>query len=331
MKAESVRIGIVGGYGHESVRWLPGAELAWAADGYDDKAIHNARLRGSDRTYRSLDELIGEFRPDIVYVGSVYGWNARLILHSLDHGIPIVSEKPLAVTREELELLRQRVGPGRPGVVAEFAMRWCHSFKRARQLIQEGAIGAPIHIQAQKSYKFGVSRPDFYRERALFGGIIPWVASHAIDFAAWTTGLRYHSVAAQHGNRCHPEYPEMEDFAAMQFEMSGGVPCVITADFLRPEGAPTHGDDRLRVTGDAGVIEVRGSDVFLTDGKGEKTWHDPSADPEERARELVSAALGCGHTITPEESLHITEAALAAREAADAHRSGRRSWVEISR
>lgn len=326
MSGDSVRIGIVGGHGHESVRWLPGAELAWAKDGYDDQALVNASLRGCDRTFASMEEMIGEFQPAVIYVGSVFGWNARLIVRALERGIPVVSEKPLAVTRTDLDLLRRITGHGRPVVVAEFAMRWCRSLQLARELIRAGRIGDPAHVQAQKSYKFGSSRPDFYRRRELFGGIIPWVASHAIDYAAWTTGLRYRAVSARHGNRCHADYAEMEDFATMQFEMSGGVPCVVSADFLRPAGASSHGDDRLRVTGTEGVVEVKGADVFLATADGEETWHRPSADPAERARDLVLSALGRDDTTTLEESLHVTEAALAARESAD----GPRSWVEIS-
>src|SRR5690606_24708979 len=145
-------------------------------------------------------------------------------------------------------------------------------FAKARELIHLGAIGDVVMVQAQKSYRFGTSRPDFYKTRALFGGIIPWVGTHAIDFARWCTGLSYETVTGRHGNRSFPAYGEMEDHAALFFTMKGGVPCLVTADFLRPEGAKTHSDDRLRVTGSKGVVEIRRTNVMITTEKGKERW-----------------------------------------------------------
>ena len=273
-----MKIGIVGSYGHECVKLLPGAELAWACEGSDQTAVARAAAFGCTKTFSSMEGLLADFRPDLVYIGTFYAGNGPL------------------------------------------AMRWSASFQKARELILGGRIGRVVMIQAQKTYQFGTARPDFYKSRKLFGGIIPWVAVHAIDYAAWCTGLRYESVTATHGNTCFPGYPEMEDHAALLFQMTGGVPCVITADFLRPGGASSHGDDRLRVTGSEGVLEVRNDEVFLADSRKEHHWICPTNDPAaiQRAEDLAGAALGNSATaITTAECLHITAAALAARDAAD--------------
>lgn len=124
----------------------------------------------------------------------------------------------------------------------------------------------------------------------------------------------------------------MEDSATIQFLMKGGVPCQIVADFLRPKGAATHGDDRLRVTGQSGVVEVRISDVFLTDAEGEKTWSIPTGDEiaTQLALDLVNAATGKAQgIISTRETLEVTEAALVAREAADLAQSGTPVWQTL--
>lgn len=316
----SMKIGIIGGYGHQCVTALPGAEFAWACDGYDHKALARAEAGGGKNAYPSPEAMLEDYRPDIVYVGSVYAHNGPLAVRALEHGYDVICEKPLATDWETLKRLHELTMSGERRIIGEFTTRWSGPFEKARELVRSGAIGEPVHIQAQKTYKFGAHRPEFYKSRASFGGIIPWVASHAIDYAAWCTGLQYVSVTALQGNRCFPEYREMEDHATMLFQMTGGVPCVVSADFLRPDGASTHGDDRLRVTGSMGVLEIRGEELFFVNAGGEQC-HSFATDESQalrRARDIVRAALGALDAgISTAECLHVTAAALAARESAD--------------
>ena len=171
-----------------------------------------------------MTALLGDFQPDVVCIGSVYGHNGRLAILALEQGFDFVCEKPLATDRETLSQLHKLTVSGERRIIGEFVMRWEAVFTKARECIRSGIIGEVASIQAQKTYKFGKKRPDFYKARKLFGGIIPWVAVHAIDYAAWCTGLQYESVTAVQGNCCHPEYEEMENYASMLFQMTGGVP-----------------------------------------------------------------------------------------------------------
>ncbi len=314
-----MKIGIVGGHGHTSIKIHPGAELAWACDEYDQRAFERATGLHSGRSYRRMDDMLGDFRPDLVYIGSAYGLNGGLAIKALEAGYDVVCEKPLAADHATLARLRELTASGERRIIAELAMRWNPAFERARELIHLGTIGEVVMVQAQKSYRFGTDRPDFYKTRALFGGIIPWVGTHAIDFARWCTGLRYESVTGRHGNRSFPAYGEMEDHAALFFTMSGGVPCTITADFLRPEGAKTHSDDRLRVTGTKGVLEVRRANLMVTTASGKERWrYDFSEAAAIRcAQGLVDAAQGRPSIINTADSLETTAVALIARDAAD--------------
>ena len=51
-------------------------------------------------------------------------------------------------------------------------MRMEPRFQAIRREIAAGTIGEPILATAQKSYKFGESRPDFYRDEGMYGGSI---------------------------------------------------------------------------------------------------------------------------------------------------------------
>jgi len=49
----------------------------------------------------------------------------------------------------------------------------------------------------------------------------------------------------------------MENTTGSLFRLDNGGVAVLHMDFLRPETAPTHGDDRLRLVGTGGVVEYQ--------------------------------------------------------------------------
>ena len=52
------------------------------------------------------------------------------------------------------------------------------------------------------------------------------------------------------------------------FELDGGGTGIVHADFYRPDKTATHGDDRLRVAGTQGVVEVRAGRCLLLANDG---------------------------------------------------------------
>ncbi|MFW6217790.1 MAG: Gfo/Idh/MocA family protein, partial [Verrucomicrobiota bacterium] len=196
-----------------------------------------------------------------------------------------------------------------------FGMRYAPPFYTAHRLVEEGRIGRPRLISARKSYKLG-QRPEWVHSRARSGGMIPWVASHGIDLLHWFAGCAPIEVTAAHsrvGNRGHGEW---EVSASCQFRFPGDLAGVVQADCLRAEDAASHGDDRLRVVGTEGILEVRHGKLYLNDQE-----HEPHRGPS-LLRDIVAICRGNkpGILSTP-QTFQVTESALRAREAADTRRT----------
>lgn len=206
---------------------------------------------------------------------------------------------------------------GRPfGLMLNF--RYEPSFYTARRLVRDGAIGEPVLAFGQKTYRFG-ARPDFYRRRETFGGIIPWVGIHAIDWCRWVSGRRYTAVTASHGNIAAPDYPGLEDHAACLFALDNGGSAAMTFDFLRPAAAPTHGDDRLRLTGTTGYLEIRWPDVFQVVTASGRLKVKPERPPYGPFADFLRSVQDPTHQclVPTEDAFLVTELALLARDAAD--------------
>jgi len=98
-----------------------------------------------------------------------------------------MSEKPLATELEHLSKLERVVDRTGTQVSAMLDMRLEPEIRTVRDVISRGLIGEPILATAQKSYKFGNSRPWFYKRLETYGGTIPWIGIHAI-FGAFLMG-----------------------------------------------------------------------------------------------------------------------------------------------
>lgn len=323
----ALRVGMIGTDGHvgmvlNGIPLVEGAQLCACAKGHagDDlgRVRRHAAFTKETRVYDDYREMLDREDLDVVGVCRPFSLNAEASIAAAGRKVHVVSEKPVATTEADLRALAAAVRRSGVRLTAMLGMRLEPGFLAARKAVAEGLIGEPILATAQKSYKFG-TRPAFYRRRETYGGSIPWVAIHAIDYVRWTTGLEYTRVAAFHGNLAHPEYPGCEDHAGILFRLSNGGAGMVHLDYLRPASAPTHGDDRLRVAGSEGVLEVRDAGTrteLIRAGEGPRDLPLPEA--RHFFVDFVRELRGEGaHILGPDEAVRVTAICLKAREAAD--------------
>lgn len=197
-----------------------------------------------------------------------------------------------------------------------FGLRYKPWFMTAWKSVRSGMIGDIRMLNAQKSYKLGL-RQEFFKHRNTYGGTIPWVGSHAIDWVYWFSGEKFRSVYATHSRKYNKDHGELEVTALCHFTLTNEIFASVSVDYLRPEQAPTHDDDRLRVVGTKGIIEVREHKVFLINGECSGIKELPLL-PEEEIFDFLKQAKGQGEClVSAEESFYITEACLRARQSAD--------------
>lgn len=322
-----MRVGIIGTVGHlnyvlDGIPQLKDATLAAAATGTPGEDLKRIRsheaFSGKTVFYDDWNAMLDQASLDVVAVCRPYPMNAEATIAALERNIHVVSEKPVATTFDALNRVEEARSKSKARLTAMFSMRFEPSFRAARKAVADGLIGQPILATGQKSYKFG-TRPDFFRERDTYGGSIPWVAIHAIDYVRWVAGQDYTQVTALHGNAAHPEYPGCEDHGGILYRFANGGTAVINLDYLRPESAPTHGDDRLRIAGSEGIVEVvdQGTRATLIH-EGDAPLDLPLPDEINLLTDFVADLKGeSTHLVEPYEATYVTRLALTAREAAD--------------
>lgn len=269
--------------------------------------------------YHDYREMLEREELDIAAVCNVNGQHAETIVECAKAGLHIISEKPLATTLQELEIVKREVE--RSGVKATMlmTMRFEPAYVRMREMIMEDEIGEPVLATAQKSYRLGI-RPDWMKKRDSFGGTIPFIGIHMLDLIRWTTGREFVEGMAYHSNVAHPEIGEMEDNASILLKLDNNGTATIRLDYLRPMSAPTHGDDRLRVAGSKGVIEATENGtrlILIASGRGLMELDIPETE-DHIYLDFVRCIQQNGEPrIAFKEACDITEISLKLRDSAD--------------
>jgi predicted dehydrogenase len=192
-----------------------------------------------------------------------------------------------------------------------------------RQAVQDGAVGRPLVAHNQKSYRWGNARPEAYRGRATFPGIAPWIGVHVFDWLLWILGDRFEEVSGVESPAARPDYPACASHAAYLFRLSDAGMATVTMDYLRPEAAPTHGDERIRIAGTEGVVDIStgAGTGTLIDASGVRSLAVP-APPQWYAGFLLAAtghplSQTVPHVLPQWEVFRATEVALKAQLAVD--------------
>jgi predicted dehydrogenase len=270
--------------------------------------------------YDDYRRLLDREKPDLAVIAPFFFLQSRIACECLERGIHVLVEKPMAVSVEQLERLRRAHALGKAVLCPMLPYRYYPAFHAAWKAVQEGLVGEPLLIAAQKSYKLGTRHP-MYTHRATYGGTIPWVAVHGIDWIHWFTGGRITEVFASHTIAGNHGHGEMESSGACMFRLANTGCATLTFDYFRPDAAPSHGDDRVRVSGDKGVVEVvAGEARLITHGSPPRLLE--REEPLSLFQELVRhIEEGTPMRITAADAFDISELALRCREAADTRSS----------
>jgi len=261
--------------------------------------------------------MLDELRPDVVTVSCHFGDHARVAAEVLKRGMHAFVEKPVATTLDGLKTLRELHAASKAQFSAMLGIRYDGAMRAAYEAIRRGAVGTVRLVTAQKSYKLG-TRPAFFKDRATYGGTIPWVGAHAIDWIRWMSGEEFTSVRASHSRAHNRGNGDLEVSAACHFTMTGDVMATANIDYLRPATAKTHGDDRVRVAGTKGVVEVRGGVVYLVNDEAGGARELPPVKKGQIFADFLAQVRGDGTClISAEDAFRATEACLLARQSAD--------------
>jgi predicted dehydrogenase len=324
-----IRIALIGLDGHPDeiltpLSELPDAQVIAFADvsgAVRDRAAKMPAL-SSARLYESYNDMLkSERQIDVLAVCNNNGERAAAVLAGLKRGVNVIAEKPLALQREDLQAIRRQVGQQRTRIGMLLPMRFSPTYLALKRIVESGELGEVVQAAGQKSYKLG-NRPDWMRKRATYGGTIAWIGIHMIDLMRWTSGREMTEVVSYQTRIGAADAGEMETVTTSMFRLDNGGLAALKMDYMRPQTAPSHGDDRLRLAGTKGIAEYQAATgvTVVSDKRPPRTIDNLPASRHLFVDFLDSVYNGKPTLLPMEDIFRINEITIAAQESADQHR-----------
>lgn len=147
--------------------------------------------------YETAEEMLEKEKLDGVMVGTNCGTHAYFAKMVLDKNLPLFLEKPVGITHEDLEILKECEKKPHAPVVVSFPLRGTMMIQEAKKIIDSGAIGKVDHVQAFNDVGYGfVYFHDWYRDESKAHGLFLQKATHDIDLINYLVGEPPKTVCA---------------------------------------------------------------------------------------------------------------------------------------
>lgn len=262
-----------------------GAELKWVYDPDPEKVKSFMKVFPEVKAAESEEQVLGDPEVKLVCGAAVTSERCALGLRVMNAGKDYFTDKAPLTTLEQLAAAKETVKKtGRKYMVYYSERLHVEAAVYAGQLIEEGAIGTPIHIDGFGPHRIGnpAGRPGWFFQKEKYGGILCDIGSHQIEQFLFYCGVKDAEVKySEVGNYGHPEFPELEDFGDAVLVGDNGATQHFRVDWFTPDGLSTWGDGRTFILGTKGYIELRkyvnvgtndgsSNHVFLVNQDGER-------------------------------------------------------------
>jgi predicted dehydrogenase len=314
-----------------------GASVKWVYDPDPARVESFRKTFPTARPARQLDEILDDPDVQLVAGAAVPSERAALGFRVMEAGKDYFTDKSPFTTLAQLEEARRVVQrTGRKYAVYYSERIHNESAMHAGDLVAGGAIGRVLQVIGLGPHRLGPpgGRPDWFYDKARYGGILCDIGSHQCEQFLFYAGARDGRVQfARAANLGHPEFPGLEDFGEASITGNNGASFYFRVDWFTPAGLSTWGDGRTFILGADGFIELRkyvdlatgrgGDQVYLVNGDGERHIDARGQVGYRFFGELIRDCLErTERAMTQAHAFKAAELCLRAQAAADAQNAG---------
>lgn len=282
-----------------------------------------------------FEEILEDPEVQLITSAAIPDERCGIGLRVMDAGKDYFTDKSPFTTLDQLAAAREKVkATGRKYMVCYSERLLNESAWHAGDLIRDGAIGRVLQVLNLAPHNLAPeSRPEWFFQKARYGGIITDIGSHQFEqFLAYTgasDGMIHHARADNLGN---PDYSELEDFGEAGLTLDTGASAYCRMDWFNPKASRTWGDGRTFILGDKGYMELRkyinvtqqdgGDKIFLVNNEVEQAidCHDRIGYPF-FGDFILDVLNRSENAMTQEHAFKAAELSMQAQAMADAARA----------
>jgi len=195
MKVEKLVVGVIGlgmGHAHLGAALKYGAEVALACDPNESKYDRIKELFDFPREKCTTDwmDIVNNKDINVVIIATPDQLHKEHIHACLEAGKHILCEKPLALTREDIEDIVKDVKahPECKFMIGQIC-RFTPAFVQAKKYIDEGKVGELYYVESEYAhdYMHMFDKPGNWRADPVRNGVVGG-GCHAVDLMRWLIG-----------------------------------------------------------------------------------------------------------------------------------------------
>jgi predicted dehydrogenase len=217
--------------------------------------------------YSSYEKMLEEKRVDAVIISTPSFSHVPIALRAIAHDVDVFIEKPLSHTLVSAKDLHAAAKQRQIISMVGYCLRYIPTFAKAREMVQNGAIGKVVRVEADM-FISDVLAPQHgwrYDPQKSGGGVVMDFGVHMIDLLYWFFG-RPETVSAT-TKKLFSE--RVEDEATISFSFANALEAHMQTSWSSAEHRKSY--SKMKIIGDAGEIIVTDQTLRITDAHGHVT------------------------------------------------------------
>lgn len=305
-----LRIGIIGtggiaGSHIASYKKQPDVEVVAGADlipGKAEKFFKDNEVEA--KAFTDYKEMIDTMNLDAVSVCTYNRTHAECTIYALEHGLPVLLEKPMTVTLEEATAIREAEKKSGKIVSVGFQPRFDANMQMIKKIVQSGELGRIYYVQTGGGRRHGipVSWSETFIENDKAGlGALGDIGCYSIDLVMNALGnpkpLTVTGTATDYFGTTPEAYAQVgkpecakkfsvDDFASAYIRLEGGI--ILDFRIAWYMHLDTPGD--TIIMGTKGSLRIPSTDCWNGSfNKPMTIYHDVAGEPVETVIPLLPA------------------------------------------
>ena len=236
--------GYMAGVMAETIRYVPQVRAYAVASRNADRAYEFGKNNNFKMAYGSYVELTEDKNVDLIYIATPVTEHYEHIRMCIEHGKPVICEKPFALSAKEAEELFLLAAERNVFITDGMRLRFLPFRKQILEVMHSGAIGTPVMLSAHLAFPIaGTSRVV---NPMLGGGALMEVGIYLLAAAAMLFGDSIKSIRSS----CVYTKEGLDKQDCVTIEYEDGRMSVLSFTI---EGA---GESRCVVTGTTGYMVI---------------------------------------------------------------------------
>ncbi|MBS9462095.1 Gfo/Idh/MocA family oxidoreductase [Flagellimonas sp. 389] len=244
-----------------------------------EKAQKFANEFGIENAYGSYEELFTAQTSDVVYIATPHNFHKDLAIKAMESGKHVLCEKPLGVSRSEVEELIKVARTSKVFLMEGLWSRFNPSIQKVKELIDMGEIGKISYVHADFAF-YGLDRGEDSRllNPNLASGSLLDIGIYPIFLAYLILGMPNEVLAS---SNFHPNGTELQTSMIFQYA---------DAQAVLYSGLTSRSKMEAEISGNTGELLIQ------------PRWHEANSisllkDGEKKNFELPMAGNGFVHEI----------------------------------